>query len=391
MRYGEPAIPGTILTFYITDENINTEHRAVMTISTAGLVDFTINGVPIPGPDSMVETGIDTSTFQIQLTLPQSVNGKPLQDGDVVVMTYHQKADYSGNPQTVTQSRVLTLTPPSPISGQSTSSSQSVRIGHDFTLRIYAPDFNRDSFTPDDISLNMVEFTMGGLHTTLADPAFHVDTGSLRETGPNTDTFEATFEIPKEVDGFPVELGKTLEFRFLDPNTPSSVYVRVGSFGVASPSPTIQHLIPPTMIVRTTNPIGTYVNYLNSTLLYGLSSPVCFPSSGSFFSIGKTTIACSAKDQQGNSVLKSFTINVILGQNQFPSWVKKLVGFWCGGDIDDNGLRPGIQYLVSHGIVSIESNSENQNGTLDKSTLCVSSQGQISDQTIYNFVHALSR
>ena len=360
-----------------------------MTISTAGLVDFTINGFPIPGPDSMVETGVNTSTFQIQLTLPQTVNGKSLQDGDVVVMTYHQKADYSGNPQTVTQSRVLTLTPPSPISGQSTSSSQSVRIGRDFTLRIYAPNFNLDSFTPDDISLNMVEFRMGGLETTLADPAFHVDTGSLRETGPNTDTFEATFEIPKEVDGFPIELGKTLEFRFLDPENPSSVYVKVGTFGVASPS--TPSPIPPTLIVRATDPIGTYVNYLNSTLLYGLSSPVCYPSSGSFFSIGKTTISCSAKDQQGNSVLKSFTINVILGQKQFPSWIKKLVGFWCGGDIDDNGLRPGIQYLVSHRIVSIESNSGNPTGTLDKSALCISSQEQISDQTIYNFLHLLSR
>ena len=60
--YAEPAVPGTILTFYITDINLSTDHRAVMTIPTSGLVDFTINGVSVPGPDTMIETGIDTGT-----------------------------------------------------------------------------------------------------------------------------------------------------------------------------------------------------------------------------------------------------------------------------------------------------------------------------------------
>ncbi|HEX5359121.1 MAG TPA: hypothetical protein VFW99_04315, partial [Candidatus Nitrosotalea sp.] len=113
--YAEPATPGAILTFYVNDLNLSTDHRAVMTISTSGLVDFTINGISISGPGAMVETGIDTGVFQLQLTLPDSVNGKPLKDGDVVVMTYHQKADYSGNPTTVTQSKVLTSTLPSPV------------------------------------------------------------------------------------------------------------------------------------------------------------------------------------------------------------------------------------------------------------------------------------
>src|SRR5574340_471359 len=75
ISYAEPATPGTVLTFYISDSNLSTDHRAVMTISTAGLVDFTINGVPVSGPGAMVETGIDTGVFQLSLTLPDSVNG----------------------------------------------------------------------------------------------------------------------------------------------------------------------------------------------------------------------------------------------------------------------------------------------------------------------------
>ncbi len=85
LSYAEPATPGTVLTFYVTDSNLSTDHRAVMTVSTSGLVDFTINGVSISGPDAMVETGIDTGVFQLELTLPDSVGGKSLQNGDVVI------------------------------------------------------------------------------------------------------------------------------------------------------------------------------------------------------------------------------------------------------------------------------------------------------------------
>ena len=156
--YCEPASPNTTLTFYITDDNLNTSHRGIDIIQPAGLVDFTINGISIPGPSSMTETGVNTDTFQIQLTLPSTINDRPLQNGDVVVMTYHQKADYSGNPQTITQSRVLTVEP-----SNLASSVQRIRIGHDFTLRLYAPNFNLDSYHPDDIPVGLVEFRMGGI------------------------------------------------------------------------------------------------------------------------------------------------------------------------------------------------------------------------------------
>ena len=184
LSYAEPATPGTILTFYVTDSNLSTDHRAVMTISTAGLVDFTINGVPVSGPGAMVETGIDSGIFQLYFTVPDSVDGKPIKGGDVVVMTYHQRADYSGNPTDLTQSKVLTSTPSSPVTGSSSStgSSSNVRIGQYFKLHIYAPNYNLDSQTPDDIPLDMIEFHMGGVQTTLADSAFQANPYALRET-----------------------------------------------------------------------------------------------------------------------------------------------------------------------------------------------------------------
>jgi hypothetical protein len=388
--YAEPATPGTVLTFYVDDSNLSTDHRAVMTISTSGLVDFTINGTPIGGPGAMVETGIDTGVFQLQLTLPDSVNGKSLKNGDVVVMTYHQKTDYSGNPTTVTQSKVLTSTLPSPVA----SSSPNVRIGQYFKLQIYAPNYNLDSMKPDDIPLDTIEVHMGGVQTTLADSAFQVNPYTLRETGPDTSTFEVNVKIPRSIGGFPVEMGSTLEFRFNDKSMPSSVFVTVGGGGFdisssSSSSGSTPHLIPPTLIFYATNSVGTNVNYVNSTMLSNLQAPICNPSSGSFFMMGATTVTCAAKDQNGNSVVKTFVVNVLAPQNHIPSWTKKTVGLWCNGEISDSQISASMKYLASNGVMSVHGDSVGQ--TLDKSTLCLWAGGKVSDQDAAKSLYLLSR
>ena len=91
--FAVPASPGTVLTFYISDDTLNTSHRGIDVIPTSGLVEFTINGISIPEPSEMTETAVNSSTFLLKLTLPATVNGRPLQDGDVVLLTYHQRAD----------------------------------------------------------------------------------------------------------------------------------------------------------------------------------------------------------------------------------------------------------------------------------------------------------
>ncbi|MDE1842013.1 MAG: hypothetical protein KGH95_00010 [Thaumarchaeota archaeon] len=393
LAFAEPAVPGTVLTFYINDINLSTDHRAVMTIPTSGLVDFTINGVPIDGPGAMVETGIDTGTFQLQLTLPGSVNGKSLKDGDVVVMTYHQKADYSGNPTDVTQSKVLASIQSSPVA----SSSSNVRIGQYFKLQLYAPNYNLDSFTPDDIPLDMIEVHMGGVQTTLADSSFQVNPYTMRETGPNTDNFEVNVKIPKSIDGFPVEMGSTIEFRFKDPSMPSSVFVTVGGtfsssnsnygsrYGGTTPPPVL-----PSMTFYSANSVGAKVNYTNSALLSGLQSPVCSPLSGSFFMTGSTTVTCAARDANGNSVIKTFTIHVTPSQNKIPSWIKKIVESWCTGDTADNQLSSSLQYLVMRGIMSVQGDS-NLGSSPDKTTLCLWSDSKVSDSDVANSLYLLSK
>jgi hypothetical protein len=401
--YAQSAVPGTVLTFYINDENLVTDHRGVMTLSTAGLVDFTIDGTPIPGPSSMVETGIDTGQFFLQLTLPSSVNGRPLQNGDVVLMTYHQPTDNNGNPQTITQSVVLSSTPsaiqsPSPSTAPPSqagqSSTQSVNIGQYFTLQVYAPNYNLDSQVPDDIPLNLVQVNMEGVSTTLADSAFQTSTGTLRETGPNTDTFAATFKIPREIDGFPVEIGSTLEFTLEDNSQPipseSSIFVTIGTHyqnaAPAAPSVAVPHNI----TVQTTSTSGTSVDFINSAILQGLVNPVCYPSSGSFFSIGTTTVTCSAINQEGNSVLKSFSVTVSQESNFIPYWVKHLAGYWCSGSIQDSDFENAIQFLNSNKIISV-SPSQNPTSSIDKTDICLWSEGKITDNEVAPLFYSLIR
>jgi hypothetical protein len=304
-------------------------------------------------------------------------------------MTYHQSADYSGNPTTITQSVVLSDIPASPIQ----SSAPNVGIGRYFTLVINAPNFNLDSQTPDDIPLNLVEVHMGGVDTTLADSAFVTPTGTLRETGPNTGIFQTTFKMPTFIDGFPVQIGSILEFTFHDPSisgTESSVFVQVGGGGsYASITPTTPTgPIQPNLTVQTTNPAGSLVNYLNSTALQGLVEPICYPSSGSFFPMGTTTVTCSARDQSGNSVIKSFSVTVTQQHNSIPHWVTNLASFWCSNSISDNDFKTTLKYLIANKIVFV---SQSQTGTLDKSYACLWANGQITDDQVSNLFYQLTQ
>jgi len=186
-------------------------------------------------------------------------------------------------------------------------------------------------------------------------------------------------------------LGSTMEFRFEDHKYPSSVYVTVGSTGGIVSQNTVPHMVPPLITVKSTNSMGTIVNFINSTILYGFKSPICDPKSGSFFSIGQTTVTCAARDQNGNSVIKSFVVSVVENQNQIPLWTKKTVGYWCNGFIDDSQLHSSLQYLASTGVMSIKYDPQNTGTTADKTTLCLWVADKITNQDVSKSLYLLSR
>jgi len=217
-----PASSMSVVNFYITDHDLNIAHNGVEVVSTQGLFEFTVSGIRIDGPKSMIETGQDTGQFYIRLELPDTVNGRPLSQEDIVLIKYLDDSDYSGGKRVLVKSVPLTKT------FAKVQTSGGSRIGWEFTVRVYEPDANRDSKNEDRISLSELEFRgEGGIRTTLANPKFDANSGYLRETGPNTSTFEVIIKIPRELDGKTIHIGDTYEIRYIDRSNPSETNEKV--------------------------------------------------------------------------------------------------------------------------------------------------------------------
>ena len=214
-----PASNMSIVNFYVTDHDLNLAHRGIEVVSTEGLFEFTINGIAIEGPESMIETGPDTGKFYIKLELPETIGGRALNQEDIVSIRYLDDSDYSGEKRVLVKSIPLTKT----FANLRSSDSGGSRIGHEFTVRIYEPDANRDSKNEDRIPLSKLEFRgEGGIRTTLANPKFDANSGYLIESGPNTSTFEVVIKIPRELDGKTIHIGDEYEIRYIDKSTPSN-------------------------------------------------------------------------------------------------------------------------------------------------------------------------
>ena len=105
-----PASNMSIVNFYITDPDLNLAHEGIEVVSTKGLFEFTINGIPINGPENMIETGPNTGQFYVKLELPATVNGEPLSQEDIVLIRYLDESDSSGDQRILVKSVPLTTT-----------------------------------------------------------------------------------------------------------------------------------------------------------------------------------------------------------------------------------------------------------------------------------------
>lgn len=218
-----PATGGTFVNFYITDDDLNIAHSGIEVIDTAGLLEFTINGIVIDGPERMVETGPDTGVFYARLELPQTINGKPVSQDDIVSVKYFDQSDVTGEPRVLTKSIPLRNT-----YAQIQSSADKTRIGHEFIIRLYEPDANLDSKDVDRIPLGNLEYRgEGGIRVTLANPVFDANSSFLLETGENTNIFEVKIKIPRIIDGDVVHIGDWYEIRYIDKTTPSGTSEKI--------------------------------------------------------------------------------------------------------------------------------------------------------------------
>ena len=213
-----PASSMSIVNFYVTDHDLNLARSAVEVVDTEGLFEFTINGIIIQGPKNMIETGSNTGQFYLKLKLPETINGKQLSQDDIVLTKYLDKSNLSGEQRVQAKSIPLTKT-----FAEIETSGGGSRIGHEFILRLYEPDANRDSRDEDKISINKLEFrSEGGIKTTLANPKFDANSNYLIETGPNTNIFEVQIKIPRQIDNKIIHIGDWYEIKYIDKTTPSN-------------------------------------------------------------------------------------------------------------------------------------------------------------------------
>lgn len=117
----------------------------------------------------------------------------------------------------------------------------------------------------------------------------------------------------------------------------------------------------------------------------GILRPNCSPSSGSLFSVGETTVTCSAIDNSGNSDRKSFIITVRAPDVVIPSWIRSVASFWCDDEIDDNSFIEAIQYLVTNNVIVVSATVSSSSDAQEipswiKSNACWWSQELISDK-----------
>ena len=220
---GVPASSGTVVNFYVNDDDLNVSPNGIDIVSTSGLIEITINGVMIDAPKNMIETSPNSGKFFLKIELPETINGKPLDQNDIFLIKYIDESDASGEKRIIVESFPLTRT-----FAKLQTYDGGNRIGREFTLRLYEPDSNRDSRDEDKISLSALEFrSEGGIRTILSNPAFDANSSFLTETGPNTGIFEVKIKIPRSIDGKTIHIGDWYEIRYIDRSTPSGTNEKI--------------------------------------------------------------------------------------------------------------------------------------------------------------------
>ena len=112
--------------------------------------------------------------------------------------------------------------------------------------------------------------------------------------------------------------------------------------------------VPSPITVQTQDSTGTTVRYTVSASDHrdGAITPSCTPASGSLFSIGITTVTCTARDTSGNIASEQFIVTVTHTasgstlfsdnfENGLEKWIEKGEQDWRSSTLDHNVVIPG--------------------------------------------------
>ena len=218
-----------------------------------------------------------------------------------------------------------------------------------------------------------------------ADTAAHTVTSGTATGGPDGNFDSSTLRAGYSFSHTFRTSGEYPYFDMLHPWMVGTVIVKGTSSGIVDTVPPLL-LTPSDITIDATDSSGARVDYSVKAIddNDGILRPNCFPSSGSLFPIGKTTVTCSATDNSGNSDRKSFLITVNPPDVLIPSWIKDVAGFWCGDEIDNASFIEAIQYLINNDVIIVPATASSGTGVQEipnwvKSNACWWSQGLISN------------
>jgi len=216
------------------------------------------------------------------------------------------------------------------------------------------------------------------------DIALHTVTSGTPSMGPDG-FFDDSLESRQTFAHLFTQTGEYPYFCMLHPWQTGIVYVE-GDVVVREDIVPPLLLVPDDIIVEAPDGSGEIVEYSVKAIddIDGILIPNCSPLSGSFFSIGDTTVTCSSSDKAGNFAENSFTVNVMSPDIIIPNWIRDVAGFWCDDEIDDNSFIEAIQYLIDNDVIVVKATSSGSGISQEipnwvKNNACWWSNGQISN------------
>ena len=147
--------------------------------------------------------------------------------GDIVIATYNDTSDSSGQQQSVTDSATFDLR-----NGVIQSDKSVYIIGSDMILTLIDPDLDLDNDGAQSYTLDLIEWDSDAVTSTLGakgvsgvnadvDP----EPSNLRETGDSTGIFQVVIEIPNTLNSNKLDRGEKIDLEYTDWGPAGASYV----------------------------------------------------------------------------------------------------------------------------------------------------------------------
>lgn len=155
------------------------------------------------------------------------LTGGCILQGDIVIATYNDTSDSSGQQQSVTDSATFDLR-----NGVIQSDKSVYIIGSDMILTLIDPDLDLDNDGAQSYTLDLIEWDSDAVTSTLGakgvsgvNSLIDPEPSNLRETGDSTGIFQVVIEIPNTLNSNKLDRGEKIDLEYTDWGPAGASYV----------------------------------------------------------------------------------------------------------------------------------------------------------------------